>query len=137
MKRVVAAVPLVVYAWLATGVKPFTPLAYALIAVPAATCLLAYGVRGGFTRVAGDRYRAVAATVTLGSLRAWLAIAVVATALEVAGLALGGRSVDVPTLSTAADHLLTTHPGRAILYLAWLAIGISPIVRLGRGATAR
>jgi hypothetical protein len=56
----------------------------------------------------------------------------VAFALEVAGLALGGRSSAVPTLSTVVDHALAWHAVRFVLFLAWLALGWAPVVRQAR-----
>jgi hypothetical protein len=58
----------------------------------------------------------------------WATVVAVALGLEVAGLALGGRSRDVPTLSTTVDHLLVTHEGRCLLYLWWLWVGARTIV---------
>lgn len=133
---VVGTISLVVYAWFASGVQPFTLSAYILIAIPALACLCAYVLRGGFSRAATERYRARSRAVSLGSVAPWLVIALVAVALEVIGLALGGRSPDVPTLSTAADHLLKAHVERAILYAAWLAAGIAALSPRRRAAAS-
>ena len=43
--------------------------------------------------------------------------------LEAVGLALGGRSADVPTLSTVVDHALGWHLTRLLLFVGWLLIG--------------
>jgi hypothetical protein len=56
-----------------------------------------------------------------------LGLFIVALALEIVGLALGGRSTAVPTLSTAVDHVLVAHWGRWLLFLWWLWIGARAI----------
>jgi len=54
---------------------------------------------------------------------------VLAIILEVLGLALGGRSTIVPTLSSTFDRLLVNHFERELVFLAWLAVGLSPLMR--------
>jgi hypothetical protein len=46
----------------------------------------------------------------------WLLVALAAAGLEGLGLALGGRSKTVPTLSTMIDHALAWHALRLILF---------------------
>jgi hypothetical protein len=118
----------VLYAWFATGLAPFSDAAYVALIVPAATALLVYSALGGFSASPGgisSYYRARGASARL---LPWTAVFAVALGLEIAGLALGGRSQDVPTLSTTIDHLLVTHWGRWLLYLWWLWIGVRGIV---------
>ena len=50
-----------------------------------------------------------------------------AVGLEAVGLALGGRSAGVPTLSTVIDHALGRHGVRFVLFLGWLAVGWAPV----------
>ena len=121
------------YAWWASGVAPFTALAYVLIAVPSFLMVVSYGALGALSPRRADiarYYRRRSADASFASTFPWLAILVAAVVLEVVGLALGGRSRDVATLSSAVDHLLVAHWGRGLLYLAWLAVGASPIYRL-------
>jgi hypothetical protein len=123
------------YAWWASGVAPFTTLAYVLIAIPSLLMVVSYGTLGAFSprRVDIARYyRRRSEDASFATTSPWLALLVASVVLEAAGLALGGRSRDVATLSTAVDHLLVAHWGRGLLYLAWLAIGASPIYRLWR-----
>jgi hypothetical protein len=110
-------------------VAPFSDTAYALLGVPVAVALLLYGALGGFSsrEDISSYYRARGARY---GLLPWVAIFAIALGLEIAGLALGGRSTDVPTLSTTIDHLLVTHWGRWILYLWWLWVGARPIEAL-------
>jgi hypothetical protein len=140
MKRVpipaaVLTLVLAAYAWWATGVKPFTTLAYVLIAIPSVLVVTIFAVLGGFSPRRSDvarYYRARSAGATSSSVAPWAALLVVAIVLEAIGLALGGRSPNVATLSTAVDHLLVTHWSRWLLYDLWLAAGAGPLVRLWR-----
>ena len=125
----------VAYAWWATGVAPFTLVAYVLVAVPSLAMVASYAAVGAFdprrTEVA-RHFRRRAAGVSLAGVAPWLAVLGGIVALEIVGLALGGRSQSVPTLSTAVDHLLVTHWGRCLLFVAWLGVGARPLVGLAR-----
>ncbi len=136
MKRVALAVAVgAAYAWWVAGVAPFSALSYTLVAVPSLIALVVYAHDGGFTPRRGDlaaHYRRRADGATLESVAPWLSVLAVAAALEVWGLALGGRSVAVPTLSTIVDHLLATHFERAVLFMLWLAVGALPLAELAR-----
>jgi hypothetical protein len=134
MKRVVAIVLVaVVYAWWTSGVTPFTTMAYVLIAIPSVIALAAYIMLGALSPWRKDVtrfYRENSEGVRLAAMVPWLVVLVLALALEVVALALGGRSRDVPSLSTTVDHLLVWHWGRCLLYLGWLCLGAVPIFRL-------
>jgi hypothetical protein len=98
--------------------------------VPAALILLVYGALGGFSLTPegiSSYYRVRGARI---AVLPWTAVFVVALGLEIAGLALGGHSKDVPTLSTVLDHLLAAHGGRWLLYLWWLWVGVRTIAPL-------
>jgi hypothetical protein len=107
---------------------PFSVAAYVALSAPAALALLLYGALGGFSASPGGVTSHYRRRGTSTGVLPWAIVVVVALGLEVAGLALGGRSQDVPTLSTTVDHLLVTHEGRSLLYLWWLWIGASAIV---------
>lgn len=133
MKRVVlGAVVAVAYAWWAAGVAPFSTLAYLSIALPATAGLVLLVAGGRFAvrpREWAQREGRPATTVSLASCAPWVIVLVLAVALEAWGLALGGRSAAVPTLSTTVDHLLATRVERTVLYVAWLALGAAPLAR--------
>ena len=57
---------------------------------------------------------------------------VAAVALECVGLALGGHSARVPTLSDAVDRLLDWHVGRCALFCLWIAVAARPLQRRRR-----
>lgn len=123
----------VAYAWWASGVRAFTTTAYVLVAIPSLLALATYVSLGGLSPRRRDvtrYYHERAEGVSFKGVVPWLVVLVLAIALEVVGLALGGRSHEVPTLSTTVDHLLVWHWGRWLLYVAWLAVGVVPIIRL-------
>jgi uncharacterized membrane protein len=123
----------IVYAWLATGAKPFHALSYALISIPILIVVAVYVmVRTFYDERSGVSHYFRRRSLGLSSAHTtpWLVVLVGAIILEIVGLALGGRSKRVPTLSTEVDHLLTTHWLRCVLFLAWLAVGVAPLRRL-------
>lgn len=122
-----------VYAWVATGVRSFSTSAYVVLAVPSLAALLLNGALGGFSPHRTDvaiYYRARSSPMSWHRAAPWVAVTVLTLALESIGLALGGRSVEVPTLSTTVDHLVVDHGGRFALLALWLAVGASPLRRL-------
>jgi hypothetical protein len=128
------------YAWWATGVRPFTTLAYVLITLPSLAVLSVYAALGGFSPRRADvaeYYRARSASATWRNVGPWTGLLIAAIVLETIGLALGGRSPTVATLSTTADHLLVAHWGRWLLYDLWLAVGAGPLLRLSTRTRSR
>jgi hypothetical protein len=136
VKRVtVLAVLVLAFAGFASGVKPFTTLAYFLVALPSLAVLITFSILGGLTAHRDDvrNYYVIRSDgASLANVLPWLSLVVLAVALEVVGLALGGRNKTVPTLSTTVDHLLVTREGRWLLYALWLSVGIAPLLRLGQ-----
>ncbi|HEV2426929.1 MAG TPA: hypothetical protein VGS61_01780 [Acidimicrobiales bacterium] len=118
----IAALVVAAYAWWATGLRPFHAAAYAAVGVAGVTTVAVVWV----TRRAEPRAPGRAGPNVLP----WVILASAAVGLETIGLALGGRSRSVPTISTWVDHLLVTHPGRWVLFLAWVGVGLRPA--LGR-----
>jgi hypothetical protein len=134
VKRVViAGLVTIAYAWWLTAVAPFTWLSYTLIALPSLMAIGLYVVLGAYSPRRADiavYYRSRSQNASLSSVTPWLVLLLGAVILETVGLALGGRSKAVPTLSTTVDHLLVTHEGRALLFVAWLLVGVAPLWRL-------
>ncbi len=110
----------VAYAWYATGLRPFTDSAYEAVFV-AAAILLVFGLLSPAGR------RTPRGPLALRAVAPWVALVAVAACLEAAGLALGGRSPVVPTLSTVVDHALRWHASRFVLFLGWLEVGTRPL----------
>jgi len=130
---VAAAAVVVIYAWFATGVRPFHSLSYVVIALPIVLVVGLYVFTGTFSDGRSGvthYYHGRSLGVSLSSVTPWIVVLVGAIVLEVAGLILGGRSTRVPTLSTLTDHLLTTHALRCVLFVLWLAVGVAPLRRL-------
>ncbi len=110
-----------VYAWWATGRHPFTAIAYIAVALPVAIAIaVSVAVPARRHRVRAEHV--VAARPPRATLP-WILFLIFALALEGLGLALGGRSVVVPTLSTTVDHALRWHGSRFVLFGVWLAVG--------------
>jgi hypothetical protein len=111
------------YGWWLAGLRPFSTTAYLAIALPTALLVAALALprpgrhptRGvvdeGSPTPSGRQFLPLAIVLLLG------------LGLEIAGLALGGRSTLVPTLSTVLDHLLRWQFVRYLLILAWLGVG--------------
>jgi len=118
-----AAAAAAVYAWWATGTQPFAPGAYVAVGVPV--------VLVGAVALGRPASRVTADTSVPGvgprSASPWIVILALAIGLECAALALGGRSSDVPTLSTVVDHALGRHALRFLLFCGWLAVGCAPL----------
>jgi hypothetical protein len=125
----------IAYAWWASGVTPFTTLAYVAVAVPAVLVVVTYASMGALSprRLDVTRYyRARAGDAAFKGTVPWLTVLTLSLALEAVGLALGGRSHTVPTLSTMLDHLLVYHWSRWLVCLLWLGAGAWPLARLAR-----
>ena len=113
------------YAYWATGLRPFTVSAYVAVGIPVAVvgCVAAFDWPARGLRAQG------AQMVGLRGVLPWLLVALIAAGLEGLGLALGGRSSTVPTMSTVIDHGLAWHAFRLVLFCGWLLIGSAPLIR--------
>jgi hypothetical protein len=126
-RQVVAIIAAAIaYSWWASGLHPFTATCYVAVGLPTAVVIWLVIARPT------DRTQ----PVTLRRALPWLVLVATGVVLEIAGLALGGRSANVPTLSTVIDHALPSHGVRFVLYLAWLATAAS-MVRTGPTASCR
>jgi hypothetical protein len=131
--RSAVVVVLAGYAWVLTGIHPFTSLSYVLVGIPSVAVVVAFAVLGGFSRRRSDvnaHYRRHSDGAALRTVTPWIALLVVAVILEAVGLLLGGRSTSVPTLSTTIDHLLEHHWERLLFCLTWLLAGAVPVLEL-------
>jgi hypothetical protein len=136
-RAAVAAAILAGFAWVTTGVVPFSTTSYVLVAIPSVAIILTYVGLGGLSPrrdVVSVHYRRQSHDASLSSVSPWIAVLLVAVVLEVIGLSLGGRSTSVPTLSTTVDHLLRFHWSRFLICFAWLTVGVTPLVGLHRSS---
>jgi hypothetical protein len=124
----------VAYAWFAAGAAPFHAWSYVAVGLPVILVVAGYARWGGLAsdQRAREFYRRRSGGASWSSTWPWLSIVVAAVVLECIGLALGGRSPSVPTLSTTVDHLLACRWERWVLFVAWLLVGGVPVVRLRR-----
>ncbi|MGA2295592.1 MAG: hypothetical protein ABSG24_10275 [Acidimicrobiales bacterium] len=124
MKRVaLLALVAAVFAWWASGVTPFTTLAYILVAVATVCVVVNYVALGALSpqRPQISRYyQARAEDTSFRRWAPWMGVVLLALTLEIVGLSLGGRSATVPTVSTMLDPVIGT-----IFWFALLAACLS------------
>jgi hypothetical protein len=99
------------YAWIASGLRPFTHPEAVAVAIP----LVVAGI--AVLRVRGDAWDA-----TRRGAWVWGALFAVLVVWELVSYRLSPR-VDHPTLSSITDWAMSTHPGRFGMFTAWLAVG--------------
>jgi len=122
LPMVAGAAAVALAGWWVTGLRPFTITAYVAVGLSVAPLVVVAAVvrpRGLGHSVEKPGY----ATFTLHSVLPWVVLGALGIGLEGLGLALGGRSAGVPTLSTVVDHALAWHGLRFVLFCGWLAMG--------------
>jgi len=111
-RRAVIVGAVVAYALLAAGCRPLTrPALGAVLVAGIPLCWLGVRRRPRRAPPAGARTAAV-----------WLGLLGLVVAFEL-GLWLGPDDPAHPTLSTLADPVLSTYPGRVLGYVAWVGSG--------------
>jgi hypothetical protein len=116
--RVVAVVAAaLVYSWIASGLRPFTHPEAVAVSIP----LVVAGVALLRSRPGVDAAAALHEAPRRGWW-VWVALLVALLACELISFALKPRA-DHPTLSSIADAVMSTHPGRFAMFAAWLAVG--------------
>ena len=99
------------YCWFATDLRPFTIPIDLAVAIPAVVlAALAWGPPGSRTSKSADRK----ASTRLDAVP-WAVLFGLLAAFEVAAYLSSPRR-DHPTLSSMADALMNTHPGRAAVF---------------------
>jgi hypothetical protein len=126
---VVAVVAIIVYAWIAAGLRPFTEPENVLVALPMIPVLIlaARRGRGAPDAAPGRSGRGIARQ---GGL-VWLAWLLAVAGWELIALFSSPRD-DHPTLSSIADRIMSTHPGRTTIFVVWLALGAALAPRPSR-----
>ncbi len=112
------------YGWWLSGLPSFSTKSYVAIAVPIALLFVgAVWPRARATQP-GDSWSAASRPLArrFGPAFGLLAAAVI---LEGVALGLGGRSRELPTVSTVLDHAVAHRVGRFLGFEIWLAIGLS------------
>ena len=100
-----------VYSWIASGLRPFTHPEAVAVAVPL--------VVGGIAML---RAHPDATDTTRRGPWVWAALIAALLTWELVSYRLSPR-VDHPTLSSMADWAMSTHPGRFVMFAAWLGVG--------------
>ena len=111
-----------VYAWVAAGLRPFTIGEEVMVTLPA---LLVFAGACWPRRATGTPG---ATRSSRGSIFVWLGLVGLAFAWELFAYFSSPREQH-PTLSVIADEVMSVQPGRALLFLAWLALGALLITR--------
>ena len=112
--------------------RAFSASAYTYLAIASCSALVVFTSLRGFSprNEISRYYRTRGSGTSRKSTAPWIGVALCALALECVGLALGGHSSTVPTLSSTIDHVLVHHWERSILFLVWLLVGAGPLRRL-------
>jgi hypothetical protein len=116
------------YSWWATDLRAFTTLSTVAVAIPVALVAAATFALDHHTSLPSAPVGVTPPEMSRSGLLPWIVLLVVACGLEAAGLALGGRSPTVPTLSSVVDKTLVWHITRFGLFVGWLAWGGAPIL---------
>lgn len=114
-RAVVIVVAALVYAWIASGLRAFTHPETVAVSIPlaiAGIALIRSQPRRRAERVGGEGRGTWVWVTLLVALLAW----------ELISFRLSPR-VDHPTLSSIGDAAMSTHPGRFLVFSAWLAAG--------------
>jgi hypothetical protein len=111
---VIVAVALV-YSWIASGLRAFTHPEAVAVSIPLVIAGIALIRSQPGARGAGDRVKGRGTWV-------WVTLLVLVLMWELISYRLSPR-VDHPTLSSIADTVMSTHPGRFAVFAAWLAAG--------------
>lgn len=111
--HVLAVSAVVAYALVAALCEPLTlPALGAVLVAGVPLCWIGVRRRPRRAEPVGGRSAAV-----------WLGVAGLGAAFEL-GVLLGPDDAAHPTLSTLADPLLSTYPGRVLGYLLWVSAGL-------------
>jgi hypothetical protein len=114
--RVVAVVAAaLVYAWIASGLRPFTHPEAIAVGIP----IIAAGVA---TLASALRAPVAAAPESRRGVLVWRGLLAAFLIWELISYRSSPRE-DFPTFSSITDTIMSTHPGRFALFAIWLAIG--------------
>jgi hypothetical protein len=122
------------YSIWAASLRPFTSTSYGSVVIPVLVTAIAALALGWSRRAARAESRAEGGW-EMAPLIPWMVILGAGLLLEVIGLALGGRSPAMPTLSTVVDRAVDRQVLRTVLFLGWLVLG-ALILRAAAGKAA-
>jgi hypothetical protein len=110
------------YAWVAAGLRPFTLAQEFAVAVPASVVVGMAALSAAREPPADARDRAPT-RAWRASAAVWLGLFVLALGWQLGAYFSSPRSAH-PTLSVLVEEAMSTHAGRAAVFLAWLALGL-------------
>jgi hypothetical protein len=116
-----ALIGALLYSWVAASFRPFTLAENLAVALPVVAVLVgvARSWHGSQSRAKTDpgqaRPRRIAGAV-------WISLVTLLVAWELIAYVSSPRD-DHPTLSSIADEIMSAHPGRALMFALWLALG--------------
>jgi hypothetical protein len=126
-----AAGVVLAYAWIAAGLRPFTAPENLLVAMPIIPVVL-LAARRNRSRPDATRPRLAASRHRRGAA-VWVALAAGFAVWELSALFSSPRH-DHPTLSSIADWIMSTHAGRAAVFICWLLLGAALALRPTRAS---
>jgi len=103
------------YSWIASGLRPFTHPEAVAVAIPII-------VAGIATLRLGRRARDAAVPESRRGTWVWRGLLGAFLVWELISYRSSPR-VDYPTVSSIADAIMSTHPGRFAMFAVWLAVG--------------
>jgi hypothetical protein len=127
----VAAV--VVYSWVAAGLRPFTSPEEVMVAIPIVLVAVAAVRRPSPSAIPASD---VAPHVRRRGAAVWVALIAAITLWELIALFSSPRE-DHPTLSSVADRIMSVHIGRAFMFALWLVAGVAIARRRSSGRWRR
>jgi hypothetical protein len=114
-RAVIVVAAALVYAWIASGLRPFThpeAIAVGIPIIAAGVAMLLPGRRPGQAAAPESRRGVLVWRGLLAAFLIWELISYRSSPRE-----------DFPTFSSITDSIMSTHPGRFALFALWLAIG--------------
>jgi hypothetical protein len=121
---VLVAAVVAAYCWFATDLRPFTVPIDAAVAIPSLiVAALTWRRPGSGTSITAPRK-----ALRWRDAAPWAVLFGLLTAFEMSAYFSSPRR-EHPTLSSIADSLMNTHPGRAAVFALWLVLGWALLLR--------
>jgi hypothetical protein len=122
--RLLSALIVVGYSWLATGLRPFTIPIDVAVGVPTLVLLALSWRRSRLGQVRADQLH----RPPRSSLLTWAALIGALAVWELAAYVASPRQ-DHPTLSSISDDITSGRPARAAVFALWLVLGLQLFAR--------